>query len=247
MSIADAWVLIGTAFFVAGLVKGVSGLGLPSVAIGIMTLGIGLKSAIALLLLPSFITNVWQALAGGALWRIIRRTWPMLSVSFATTWVGVALLSQASVSVLGMVLGSTLAGYALMGFFRPVLPHPGRFETVIALPFGAAHGVLAGLTGSFVPGVPFLQAIGLQKEELVQAMGVLFTSSTIALGIAMSHYNLLSQELAVASALAVAPAAAGMYAGQLVRHRLSEAMFKQVLFSALLGLGLYIFWRGASG
>lgn len=240
---AETWVLIGLVYFLAGLVKGVVGLGLPSVAVGLGAVVVGMKPAVVLLLLPSFVTNVWQAVVGGSLGMILRRTWPMMVTILIGTWLGVMLLARLEVAILSTVLGLTLMGYAAMGFMRPELPHPGRHETLVSLPVGIVHGLVAGMTGSYVPGVPFLQSLGLAKDVLVQAMGVLFTASTVALAIAMADQRLLSWELAAASAGAVLPALLGMWVGQLLRRLLSEARFKQALFAALMGLGAYILWR----
>ena len=93
----------------------------------------------------------------------------------------------------------------------------------------------------------FLQAIGLPREMLIQAMGVLFTLSTAALAAALKGNGLLSAELGVASALALAPAALGMAFGQRIRQRLSEPVFRQLLFAALLVLGVYIIASAAHG
>lgn len=98
------------------------------------------------------------------------------------------------------------------------------------------------MTGSFVvPGVMFLQGIGLSRDMLIQAMGMLFTASTVALALALQYNELLTGAQSVASALALAPAIIGMFAGQAIRKRLSEARFRQVFFISILMLGGYIF------
>ncbi len=239
----EQWFLIGVVFFVAGAVKGVVGLGLPSIAVGLGSVVVGMKPALALLIVPSFVTNVWQAVAGRSFSMILARTWPMMLTILVGTWAGVWLLARLDASVLGTVLGLSLIGYSAMGFMRPVLPHPGRYELLLSLPVGIVHGLVAGMTGSYIPAVPFLQALGLTKDVLVQAMGVLFTASTIALALAMADQRLLSRELMVTSAGAVLPALLGMVAGQQLRGRLSEEHFRTYLFAALGLLGTYILWR----
>lgn len=240
---AETWALIALVYLVAGLVKGVVGLGLPSVAVGLGSVLVGMKPALALLIVPSFVTNVWQAVAGDALGMILRRTWPMMLTIVAGTWAGVWLLARLDAAVLSTVLGATLIGYAVMGFTRPQLPHPGRHELAISLPVGVLHGVLAGMTGSYIPAIPFLQSLGWPKDVLVQSMGVVFTVSTIALALGMADQRLLSTELAITSAGAVVPALLGMTLGQRLRRGLSEELFRQLLLGALMVLGAYILWR----
>lgn len=239
----ETWALIALVYFLAGLVKGIVGLGLPSVAVGLGAVLVGMKPALVLLIVPSFVTNVWQAVVGPHFGAIVRRTWPMLSMILIGTWAGVWLLARLDAAVLSAILGATLMGYAIMGFTTPKLPHPGSYEQALSLPIGIVHGIVAGMTGSYIPAVPFLQALGLSKDVLVQAMGIVFTISTIALAISMADQRLLSVPLALASTGAVIPAIAGMMVGQRLRHRLSEATFKRALLGALFVLGAYILWR----
>ena len=110
---------------------------------------------------------------------------------------------------------------------------------------GITNGILTGLTGSFVvPGVLYLQALGLTRDQLVQAMGILFTISTLAVGAALGGARLLSVDLGLTSAIGLLPALLGMWAGQRLRHRLSETRFKQVFFASLLLVGGYLMLKG---
>jgi uncharacterized membrane protein YfcA len=118
---------------------------------------------------------------------------------------------------------------------------PGKYEIWAGPLIGTANGVLTGMTGSFVvPGVMFLQAIGLSRDVLIQAMGMLFTASTVALGVALQQSNFLTIEQVALSAGAVVPAIIGMVIGQVIRQRLSEQRFRTIFFIALLALGAYI-------
>ena len=134
-----------------------------------------------------------------------------------------------------------VAAYAVIGLAGARIVVPVQHEAWAGPVFGTANGVLTGMTGSFVvPGVMFLQALGLARDQLVQAMGILFTVSTVALGLALQGNGLLPAELGVVSAGGVIPAIAGMVLGQMIRQQLSEATFRKVFFAALLVLGLYI-------
>ena len=108
---------------------------------------------------------------------------------------------------------------------------------------GAVGGFVAGLTGSFIPGILYLQALGLSRDHLVQALGICFTILTAALAAGFVRQGLMTADLWLMSAVAVAPAALGMVLGQVVRRRLSEALFRRVFFSALLLLGAYLAGR----
>ncbi len=112
--------------------------------------------------------------------------------------------------------------------------------------FGGINGVAAGMTGSdVIPGVPYLQSLGLKRDMLVQAMGLLFLTATFAITLAFQQKGLLNKELAVSSVLFTIPALVGYYIGAKVRQRISEARFRLVLLLSLLLLGLYIVMRNS--
>lgn len=233
--------IIAGTFLLAGCVKGVIGLGVPTVSLALLTATLGLTPAMALLLLPSLVTNIWQALAGDALAMILRRLWLLLLAVCVGTWLGVRVLAQADTALLSALLGGILCLYSAWSLLRPSLRQPGDAERWLSPLAGLVNGVLTGLTGSFVvPGVLYLQALGLRRDVLVQAMGVLFTVSTAALAAALGGYQMVSVDLAALSAAAVLPALLGMQAGRLVRQRLSEATFRRVFFIALFLLGAWI-------
>ncbi|MBX3664391.1 MAG: sulfite exporter TauE/SafE family protein [Burkholderiales bacterium] len=234
-------------FLLAGMVKGVIGLGLPTVSLALLTVAFDLPSAMALLLVPSFVTNLWQALAGAHTREVALRIWPFLLTATATVWVGAAALTRVDLALLTALLGVLLASYALLSLGGVRLAIPLRHESWAGLLIGSANGVLTGMTGSFVvPGVMFLQAIGLPRDRLIQAMGMLFTASTLALGVALQQADFITPEHGLLSAGAVLPALAGMVLGRRLRARLSEQRFRTVFFVALLALGAYII-AGALG
>ncbi|MFQ5683766.1 MAG: sulfite exporter TauE/SafE family protein [Candidatus Binatia bacterium] len=240
-------VIAGT-FLLAGAVKGVIGLGLPTVSLGLLTAALDLPTAMALLIAPSFVTNVWQAVVGGNGRAILLRIWPFLLTATATVWLGATALTRVDVSLLSGLLGGLLVAYSTLNLAGVRVAIPAQREVWAGPLFGTANGILAGMTGSFVvPGVLFLQTIGLSRDMLVQAMGILFTASTVALALALKGNSLLTIQLSLVSAAAVIPAAVGMVTGQRGRRRLSEDRFRQTFFIAILVLGVYIIVKAVVG
>lgn len=240
--------LVGGTFLLAGTVKGVIGLGLPSVSLALLTVAVGLPQAMALLLAPSFVTNLWQAAVGGNAIAILRRLWPFLVMATGTVWLGAMALTRADLSLLSALLGLLLIAYAVVNLAGYRLAIDSGRESWVGAAIGSANGILTGMTGSFVvPGVMFLQAIGLPRDMLIQAMGILFTVSTLALGVALQGNDLLTVELGWLSAAALAPALAGMVVGQKMRRRMPERLFQRVFFVSLLLLGAYIAGTALAG
>jgi len=239
---------IAGTFALAGTVKGVIGLGLPTVSLALLTTMLGLPHAMVLLLVPSFITNLWQAMTGGNGKVILRRLWPFLFMATGTVWLGATALTRVDLAILSALLGALLVVYATLSLAGLRMTITLRQEAWVGPLLGTANGILTGMTGSFVvPGVMFLQAIGLSRDMLIQAMGMLFTASTLALAIALQGNSFLTIELGAVSAAALIPAVAGMVFGQRIRARLSESLFRRVFFISLLLLGAYIIASSIGG
>lgn len=236
-----ALILVAGVLTLAGLVKGVVGLGLPTVTLALLTATVGLEAAVAVMLLPSLVTNLWQATVGRAFRAMLVRLWPFLAALAIGTMAASAAPTMIAAGTLTMVLGLSIAVYGAVGLATPPLSVGRRWERPLSPAMGLATGVLTGMTGSFViPAVPYLQALGLPRDQLVQAMGMTFLVATVALGAGLGGHGLIPQGLALLSALAVVPALLGMEIGRRLRGRLSERRFRQALFAALLALGLWI-------
>jgi uncharacterized membrane protein YfcA len=235
--------ILGT-FFLAGVVKGVVGFGLPVVALALLANTIGLKVGIALITVPGIVMNIWQAAAGGQFRAIVARIWPLLVLACAFIWVGVSILADADGRLVSGLLGLLLALYAGYSLARTQITPPRAWEPWLMPLIGALSGIAYGLTGSLmVPGVVYLQALGLDRNTLVQALGITFLLTTSVLALSLSGHNLLNAELGLLSAATLIPAGLGMLAGQRFRHRLSEELFRKIFFWALLAAGLYMIVR----
>jgi hypothetical protein len=243
----EAIAIVTAVFLVAGLVKGVVGMGLPTVSLGLLALAFGPKEAIALMLVPSLVTNIWQGVTGGALMVLLKRLWSLLAMVCVGVWFGAGILERADAGYVSGGLGLILVVYAAISLMTPQMGSPGRREIWLSPLLGGVNGILTGLTGTFVvPGVPYLQALGLDRIALVQAMGILFTTSTIALAVSLSGHDLLPRELGLLSAIALAPALVGMVGGQWVRRKISESLFRTILYWSLALLGAFLAVRAFS-
>lgn len=241
MAESEYLVIIAATFIAAGFVKGVIGLGLPTVSLALLTLTFGLKEAMALMLIPSFVTNVWQGVVGGHFLSMFKRTWSLLLASLPAIWIGAGVVARSDALVMAGVLGVMIFAYAALALWRVRIPQPGTHEKWMSPAIGATTGILTGLTGSFVmPAVLYMQALGLTRNELVQAMGISFSLSTLALGVALAGHSLLPTQLGAISAAALVPSILGMVLGAWVRNRLSEERFRQVFFIALMLLGAWL-------
>lgn len=300
-------VAIALIFVVAGFVKGAIGLGLPTVAMGLLGLLMPPAQAASLLIVPSFVTNVWQLAPapranGARAWALLRRLATMMIGVCAGTWSAQWLLAADALSAAHATIATTthaataygttahaavadamaraataytaaadavaahataahavaaqatpsataalglaLAAYALVGLFARPWSVPRRHERWLSPLVGLTTGVVTGATGIFVmPAVPYLQALGFDRDDLMQALGLSFTVSTIALAIGLAQDGTFGLPAAGASLLTLAPALAGMRLGTWTRQRVSADRFRLAFFLGLLALGLHLWWR----
>jgi uncharacterized protein len=233
-------------FLLAGLVKGVTGLGLPTAGVGLLSLVMPPVQAAALVVVPSLVTNVWQMASGPALGALARRLWPMLAGVCLGTWAGTGLLTGVGAGAASAALGCALVLYAATGLSPARLPRVApRAERWLGPAAGAATGLVTAATGVFViPAVPYLQALDLEREHLVQALGLSFTVSTAALAASLAGAGAFGAQAAWGSLLALAPALAGMLAGRWVRRAVRPVLFRRLFFTGLLLLGAHLALRG---
>ncbi len=226
------------AFLLAGFVKGVIGLGLPTVSIGLLCLVMAPAKAASLLIVPSFVTNVWQLASGPSFGRLARRLWPMLAGIILGALAGTGLLTGSHAGQADVALGLLLMLYAGLGLTSVRFSVAAAAEWWLGPVVGVTTGVVTAATGVFaIPAVPYLGALGLGKDELIQALGLSFTVSTIALAASLAGVGALQPGDVGASAAALAPALLGLAAGGALRGRFSEKAFRRVFFWGLLLLG----------
>lgn len=231
-------------FFFAGLIKGVIGVGLPTVVMGLLSVTMPTAEAAALLVIPSIATNVWQMAAGPDLRAQVKRLAPMIVTIFVGTFATIGLLTSASTGLAQAALGAVLAAYGIYGLAGPrFVVGPGA-ERWLTPTIGLVTGAVTGSTGVFVvPTVPYLSALKFERDALIQSLGLAAFVCPVALGLALAFHGRYHATLAGASAAALVPAIVGMFLGQRVRGRLQPAAFRRWFFTGLVALGGYMALR----
>lgn len=235
--------MIASTFFLAGIVKGVTGMGLPTVAMGILGAIMSPVSAASLLVIPSFVTNFWQLFTGPDFFAVMKRLWLMMLGIVIGTVAGSSLLTRANTEWSSVGLGFALVLYAVHSLRAKPLSVPARLERLLSPVIGLTTGVVTGGTGVFViPAVPYLQALGFSKDDLIQALGLSFTVSTIALTAGLARGGAFHLDNMTLSTLAVIPSLLGMWVGTTIRERISATTFRRwfLIFLAILGLELVV-------
>lgn len=240
----ESVILVAATYLFAGIVKGVTGLGIPIIGVAFTAPVIGMQAAVALVLGPSVLTNVWQALVGGNFLRILQRIWPLLLMSCIGIWFGSGILASADGGYLLLFMGALLIVYSLIALIRARLPSPGRHESWLTPVLGIPAGIIFGMTGSFmVPGTLYIQSLGMPRDMFVQALGIAFVVVSVMLSGAMLQRAILTPELIAMTIGAVIPCIAGMLIGQRLRKHLTEEQFTRIVLVLILLVGIYMIAR----
>jgi uncharacterized membrane protein YfcA len=240
--------LIIGAFLAAGTVKGVAGVGLPLTALGILTTQTDPRTAIALALVPIFLSNLWQFLSAGGVLEALRRYLPFLVVMVIGIPLTLLLTSGIDESLLLGILGLTFLLYVVINATRWAPDISDENDFLAQIGFGALAGLLGGLTSLWLPAiVVYLSARQVKKDEFVRATGLMLFTGSIPLLAGYWHEGYLTGPLAGLSAALMLPTLVGLVLGAQLRKRLSEAAFKRVLLVVFVLVGLNLIRRAIMG
>jgi uncharacterized membrane protein YfcA len=238
-----AW-YVAAVFVVAGAVKGLTGMGLPTVAVSLLALAMPPSSAAALLVAPSLATNVAQCVGSGT--RALVRRFGVLWIAILAGCLFSPAPTLADASTGRLWLSAVLVLYGAWALAGWKLPHPRGNERWISPLVGYAGGVVTAATGVFViPITPYLQSLDLAKNEMVQALGFTFTVCTIAMGLRLGIDHVPLMQFGTLAAVALGCAFAGMALGARLRRRWDQKTFSRAVSVVFVVLGALMFAKEA--
>jgi len=232
-------------FILAGLVKGTVGFGLPTIGIGLGALISDIPTAMMLILVPTFFTNIVQVVSAGSLRNVIQKSWVFLLGSVLLVPLGLWAVVLLPGFPFERLLGLSIVLYSLASLkgFNPVMAM--EHNAKLGFGLGLINSVLTGMTGSMsVPGVMYLRSLQLSKDDLLCAMGALFFISAIAMGVSLWWFGKATNELSLLSVLMCVPVAIGVWIGMSIRKLMSEEQFKKMFLWAFAILGAYLLLYG---
>ena len=234
-------IFIVAAFLLAGFVKGVIGLGLPTVSMGLLAVAMPPAHALAIVIVPAILTNIWQTFVGPYLRGILVRLWPLLLGLAVGIRLNAGMMTGPYARYGSILLGILLVIYAVVSLRKFVFTVSRRDEKWVGGIVGLVTGVISAATGvQVIPSMPYFQAIGMEKDELIQALGVFFTIATLVQAFNLSAAGLLNESTALPGVVALACSFTGMAIGQAVRTRLEPDSFRHWFLISMILLGIYL-------
>lgn len=241
-------VALGVAFL-AGVVKGMVGFGMPMILISGLTTFLAPEVALAGLILPTVLSNGMQALRQGvgAALTSVRRFRVFLIAGFFTMVAAAQMVRVLPQDALLLIIGLPVAGFAIIQLFGvPLyLPRPSpRLEVGI----GAFAGAIGGLSGMWgPPTVMYLTSLGTEKTEQMRVQGVIYGLGAVALLGAHLASGVFNVQTAPFSAVLIVPAMLGMWIGGRIQDRIDQATFRRATLIVLTIAALNIVRKGLMG
>ena len=158
--------LIAFALAMAGVVKGVIGIGLPIVTIVILSHFLDAHLVLAIVTLPILFTNLWQAVGSGSLLTPLKRFWPMILCLVLGIVFAAQLAAAVDTDVLYGLMGISVVVFAVTSYIRPSGGLKETTERWAGPLAGAIGGILGGVSTIWGPPMMmyFLLAQTLQRR-----------------------------------------------------------------------------------
>ena len=221
-------------FFLGGLVKGIIGVGLPTITLTLLSFFFDIKDSISFILLPVIFTNLFQMLDGKDLKAIVNQTKYFLISSVIFVIPGFFILKVMDSKIILLVLACLLIFNSLLILFKKIIIFKNHNSFKIQFIIGSLTGITTGITSIYtMPFVFLIQSLNFNKEKLIQLMGLTFFLYSVSQFVLFYSFSMMDQKALVLSSVACLPILVGVYTGKYLRKILSEQLFK-ILFNYML-------------
>jgi len=232
------------AFVLGGFIKGTLGVGLPLVAVPLLSLALPGHQAIGLMVIPVLASNTWQAWETKVPAHALRRFVPLIATMVVSTLLTVQMTLALPDQAIGRMIAIAVLIAVVLMVWQPRLDVTPRSERRWGAGVGLASGMLGGvssLTGPLI--VSYLMALRLPRDRFVGCISVIYLCAAIPLYAAMAwHGRIGSAELGL-SAFALVPMGCGLWLGRALRHRLSESGFRRLMLAFLGAVAVALLFK----
>jgi uncharacterized membrane protein YfcA len=228
----------------AGFVKGVVGIALPVIAVGILSNFLPLPLVLAIVILPVVFANLWQAFSTGHALAAAKRFWPTIICLMVTLWFSARLVVALDPGILYGIVGAAVVLFSISNAIPSMPALPPRLEKWIGPLCAIIGGFLGGVSAIWAPPLMiFYVMLRLPKDEFIRACALTFLCGSIPMVVAHTRTGVLTVETTILSLAACLPALVGLWLGERVRGRINQEMFRKLLLITTFLIGLNLIRR----
>lgn len=239
LSAAAASMVIG------GIVKGITGIGLPIVVMAVALNFMEPQIVLAMLVMPILLTNLYQATRMGRVGEPIKRFWLLLVFFLVTLYLASSFVTAMDSATLFAVLGVCVCVFTGLQLVRPPAGALTSTQEKLGQPIvGIIAGGLGGVSTVWGPALMvYLMMLKLDKEAWVRSVGLIWFLGGIPLTLGYWQNGLLNGATIWLSLAAVVPGMIGVKLGEGVRNRIDQESFRKILLVCLFLIGLNLIRR----
>ena len=231
-------------FIISGVIKGFLGIGMPTAAMGFLTLVFDPIEAIALLIIPIVTTNFLQFKNSKYRYETMINYW-VLALSLVISALLTSLfITKISTSFLTLSIGITMLIMSLNELFGFSVRISGaaRIQVIV----GALSGFLGGMSSIFSPLVTmFLIARGVDKERFISATGFLFLLGGLFLLFGLVINKVLEYYLILKSIYGLIFILFGFKIGEFLRKKVNLIFFQRAILIMFGVMGVRLIFNSA--
>lgn len=243
-----AFVVVFLALALGSFAKAITGLGLPLIAIPIISVWLGVETAVVILALPTAVTNLW------VMWSLregrheFRGLWPLYVTSGVGAVVGTYVLTSISDRAITLSVAMIVFGFIALRLLQPDFQLDRGLFRRIAAPVGTLIGVVHGATGISGPLVAtYVAAAKAPRVPHVFLVSAVFQVVTTVQLTTMIALGLFDRDRTIGTLLALIPVALVTPLGLRFGRRVRPETFQRLLLVLLAAVGLRLLYRVFTG
>lgn len=232
-------------FLLAGVVKGVIGIGLPLICVPLLSGLIGPITAMALMAVPIIGVNVWQMAQSGRFRWAVRRFWPAIPALTGGTVIGLMFLTNMKIETLTLVVGVIVIAMSIIQLFPLNITIAGHQERWMTPGIGLASGIMGGVSSFLGPLMAvYLVALRIDKDQFIGTIAMIYFISALPFfgGLALTGH--LGWNELFASAAGTAIIFVGVVAGQILREMIPPERFRRAVLAMMILIGANMIRKG---
>lgn len=239
--------VIVAALAVGAFVKGVTGTGLPQVAVPVMAAALGVERAVIIMSIPGVLSNIWLVGAHAHAARDTRHLRSLLLAGVAGAALGTVALTTVDTRVLTLGLAVLILAYVVLRVTAPPLHVSHRSGTWLSPPVGLAAGALQGATGVSGPLLStYLHSLGMKPAAYVFSISTLFFAFSLVQVVTLVGLGAYTSTLLLGGLLAMLPVAAFLPLGVHLGRRLDPTTFGRIVLGGLAVAAAVLLWQGVT-
>lgn len=236
--------LITGILIIAGMTKGVLGVGLPLLAVPLLSQVVSVPLAIMTLAISTVASNAFQAFQGGNIIIVLRRFWTLLVPLTISLFIAAHLLVDLHDRTLSIILGGLLLLFTVLSWFPAIFQMKVQHEKVMNPIVGIVSGLLGGVSSFYGPLLlMYMVALKLPKDFFISAISTAYFLGAFPLIVSLMVYGAMGQDEFVLSVMSLIPVFAGLLIGQAIQKRMPQEAFRKGLVIILLVSGISLILR----